>query len=307
MTQPPRRPTPRPVYDRPTAHTGIGPHPSHLGGLRLRARDRSAVPVLGDAARPWSSPSRRGAGSDTSPDNPTVFARRRTAVRARRVLMLSDPSTGRRSASGPGRPRSSDGTPGTTAGPAGTGGCECSSSSRPLRRPAPPASTPGPSPTWRETLTLDRRLLGSWPVDADKPAPGQRITPVRESDLAWGFLGEIEAGFFAATEHLTVFRGHLRAGAASDQREDPGETFVLLLAGELTIRTPAGLDANCLYLKPGDAAVLPPGTPHSHLSSGDAEAVWLTGVGPGWTADAPPDEPGRHRESTSEARRSAAP
>ena len=29
--------------------------------------------------------------------------------------------------------------------------------------------------------------------------------------------------------------------------------------------------------------VLPPGTPHSYLSAGDSEAVWLCGIGPGWT------------------------
>ena len=34
----------------------------------------------------------------------------------------------------------------------------------------------------------------------------------------------------------------------------------------------------------GDAAVLPPGTPHSYLSAGDSEAVWLCGIGPGWTS-----------------------
>ena len=47
--------------------------------------------------------------------------------------------------------------------------------------------------------------------------------------------------------------------------------------------TPAAEDGNCLHLEAGDAAVLPPGTPRSYLSAGDSEAVWLCGIGPGWT------------------------
>lgn len=66
--------------------------------------------------------------------------------------------------------------------------------------------------------------------------------------------------------------------------EHPGEEFVLLLSGRLAIMTPDAPDANCLYLEAGDAAVVPPGTPHSYLSAGDREAVWLCGIGPGWTS-----------------------
>ena len=287
MTQPPRRPTPRPVYDRPTA-IPASDRTRHIWGDSVSGPVIDRLYLSSEMLHVLEFALPPGGRFGHSPDNPTVFAADELLYVLDGVLMLSDPSTGETQRVGPGEAaffRRDTWHHGRAGGDRGVRVLEFFSPTPATGASSQYART---QPYLEETLTLDRRLLGSWPVDADKPAPGQRITPVRESDLAWGFLGEIEAGFFAATEHLTVFRGHLRAGAASDQREDPGETFVLLLAGELTIRTPAGLDANCLYLKPGDAAVLPPGTPHSHLSSGDAEAVWLTGVGPGWTADAPP-------------------
>ena len=102
--------------------------------------------------------------------------------------------------------------------------------------------------------------------------------------MAWGTRGHLELAFFAATEHLTLLRCHLRAGAASGNEQHPGAEFVLLLSGRLVIMTPAAEDGNCLHLEAGDAAVLPPGTPRSYLSAGDSEAVWLCGIGPGWTS-----------------------
>ena len=287
MTQLPRRPTPRPVYDRPTA-IPASDRRRHIWGDSVSGRVIDRLYLSSEMLHVLEFALPPGGRFGHSRDNPTVFAADELLYVLDGVLMLSDPSTGETQRIGAGEAaffRRDTWHHGRAGGDRGVRVLEFFSPT-----PATGASSQyaRAQPYLEETLTLDQRLLGSWPFDAGRLTAGRRITPVRERDLAWGLVGEIEAAFFAATEHLIVFRGHLRAGAASDQREDPGETFVLLLAGELTIHTPTGPDANCLHLKPGDAAVLPPDTPHSHLSSGDTEAVWLTGVGPGWTADAPP-------------------
>jgi quercetin dioxygenase-like cupin family protein len=119
-------------------------------------------------------------------------------------------------------------------------------------------------------------------MEAEAVRAEQRITVVRESNLAWATSGDLHLGFLASTEHLTVTRNHLRAGTTAPAEQHAGEEFVLLLSGSLTIWTPDAPDANCLHLDPGDGAVLPPETTHGYMNSGDHEAIWLCGVGPGW-------------------------
>ncbi len=276
-----RRPTPRPVFDRPTvlpawdrsrhvwgdSESGFVFDRVHLSSEMLHVLEFSMPP---------------GGRFGHSPDNPTIFAADELLYVLEGVLMLSDPSTGETQRAVAGEAvffRRDTWHHGRAAGDEGVRVLEFFSPT-----PATGASSAygRTQPYLERTSTVDQRLLGSWPM-----ASGQiehRLTPVREHDVAWATRGALELGFLAATEHLTVLRCHLRAGAASAEEQHPGEEFVLLLSGSLVVMTPAAEDANCLYLDAGDGAVLPPGTPHSYLSAGDSQAVWLCGIGPGWTS-----------------------
>ncbi len=289
MTRTPRRATPRPVYDRPTA-IPASDRVRHIWGDSTSGYVIDRLYLSSEMLHVLEFALPPGGRFGHSRDNPTIFAADELLYVLDGVLMLSDPSTGETQRVRVGEAaffRRDTWHHGRASGDHGVRVLEFFS-------PTPATGATGAyartQPYLHETQTLDQRLLGSWPVDTERFKSERRITPVRENDLAWGSLGEIELAFFAATEHLTVVRCHLRAGAMTDDREDSGETFVLLLTGTLTIFTPTGPDANCLYLEPGDAAVLPPGTPHSYLSSGDAQAVWLAGIGPGWV-NAPHTQP----------------
>lgn len=283
MTGRPRRATPRPTYDRPTV-IPASDTTRHIWGdptsgfvLDRLYLSSEMLHVLEFALPP-------GGRFGHSPDNPTIFAADELLYVLDGVLMLSDPSTGETQRVRAGEAaffRRDTWHHGRAGGDEGVRVLEFFSPTPATGASSAYAKT---QPYLERTETVDQRLLGSWPVDAKKLMSEHRITPVRESDLAWSSHGELELAFFAATEHLTVVRSHLRAGAASTSEEHPGEEFVLLLAGRLTILTPTAADANCLYLAPGDGAVLPRGTPHSYLSTGDSQAIWLSGVGPGWTS-----------------------
>ena len=276
-----RRPTPRPVFDHPTvipasdrtrhiwgdADSGFVLDRVYLSSQMLHVLEFSMPP---------------GGRFGHSRDHPTIFAADELLYVLEGVLLLSDPSTGETQRASAGEAvffRRDTWHHGRAAGDEGVRVLEFFSPT-----PATGASSAygRTQPYLEHTESVDHRLLGSWPMAAGRL--DHRLKPVREHDLAWATLGPLEVGFFAATEHLSVLRCHLRAGAASPAEQHPGEEFVLLLSGSLAINTPAAAEANCLYLEAGDAAVLPPGTAHSYLSAGDSEAVWLCGIGPGWSS-----------------------
>ena len=283
MNETARRPTPRPVFEQPTV-IPASDRTRHIWGdadsgfvLDRVYLSSQMLHVLEFAMPP-------GGRFGHSRDNPTIFAADELLYVLDGVLLLSDPSTGETQRASAGEAvffRRDTWHHGRAAGDQGVRVLEFFSPT-----PATGASSAygRAQPYLEHTETVDRRLLGSWPMAAGRLE--HRLKPVREHDLAWATRGALEFAFFAATEHLTVLRCHLRAGAASQDEQHPGEEFVLLLSGSLAINTPAAAEANCLYLEAGDAAVLPPGTAHSYLSAGDSEAVWLCGIGPGWSSPA---------------------
>ncbi len=290
MNAAPRRPTPRPVFDQPTV-IATSERTRHVWGDPESGFVVDRVYLSSQMLHVLEFSMPPGGGFGHSPDNPTIFAADELLYVLDGTLLLSDPSTGETQRAAAGEAvffRRDTWHHGRAAGDTGV---------RVLEFFSPTPATGASSAYGREqpylehTLTVDDRLLGSWPMAAG--ALAHRLTPVREHDLAWAARGPLELGFLAATENLTVMRCHLRAGAASGDEMHPGEEFVLLLSGRLVIRTPDADEANCLYLDAGDAAVLPPGTPHSYLSAGDSGAIWLCGIGPGWTsADDIGPEPG---------------
>ena len=276
-----RRPTPRPVFDRPTV-VAASDRARHIWGDPDSGYVLDRVYLSSQTLHVLEFSMPAGGRFGHSRDNPTIFAADELLYVLDGVLLLSDPSTGETQRATAGEAvffRRDTWHHGRAAGDEGVRVLEFFSPT-----PATGASSAygRTQPYLEHTSTVDRRLLGSWPMDAD--ALEYRLMPVREHDLAWATRGALELAFLAATEHLTVMRCHLRAGAASGDERHPGEEFVLLLSGRLTIMTPSAEDANCLYLEAGDAAVLPPGTPHSYLSAGDTQAIWLCGIGPGWTS-----------------------
>lgn len=278
---PPRRATPRPTYDVPTRIAATD-RTRHLWGdaesgfvIDLVYLSSERLHVLDFALPP-------GGRFEHSPDNPTIFAADELLYVREGELLLSDPSTGENQRVVAGEAvffERDTWHHGRAGGSAGVRVLEFFSPT-----PATGASSvyAKQQPYLDTVEAVDRRIFDRWPTNAASLRSAHRLHPVREHDLAWAQRGELEMAFFAATEHLSVARCHLRPGTTSAVEQHPGEEFVLVLTGDLMIRTPTAEAANCLFLGPGDAAVLPPDTPHSYLASGDDGASWITGVGPGW-------------------------
>ena len=281
MSTAPRRPTPRPVFDRPTV-IGASDRARHIWGDADSGFVLDRVYLSSQTLHVLEFSMPPGGRFGHSRDNPTIFAADELLYVLEGALLLSDPSTGETQRAVAGEAvffRRDTWHHGRASGDMGVRVLEFFSPTPATGASSAYART---QPYLERTSTVDGRLLGAWPMAAG--ALERRLVPVREHGLAWATRGALELAFFAATEHLTVLRCHLRAGASSPEEQHPGEEFVLLLSGRLAVMTPSAEDANCLYLEAGDAAVLPPGTPHSYLSTGDAQAVWLCGIGPGWTS-----------------------
>ncbi len=217
-----------------------------------------------------------------SPDNPTIFAADELLFVLEGELMLSDPSTGetQRIAAGDAVFFERDTWHHGRAG--GTKGVRVIEFFSPTPTTGASSAYAKLQPYLEHTETIDERIFDRWPTNAAALRAARRLIPIRESDLVWAQRDELEMAFYAATEHVTVTRSSLRPGASSAPESHPGEEFVLALEGNVMIMTPDAAEANCLLLAPGDAAVLPPDTPHSYLACGDETARWLSGVGPGW-------------------------
>ena len=285
VTDQERRATPRPKFDQPTLIPGTD-KTRHLWG------DETSGFVLD---RVWLSSERLhvlefslpvGGHFGHSETNPTIFAADELLYVLEGEVLLSNPSTGETQRAEAGEAlffrrdtwhhgRAGGDTSVTVleffSPPPATGASSVYARQQPYLDPA-------------DVKTIDERILLNWPMQADRIRTEQRITPIRESDLAWANNGELQLGFLASTEHLSVMRCRLRAGAAGPTERHPGEEFVLLLSGALTVWTPEAPNANCLHLGPGDGAVLPPQTIHRYINTGDHEAVWLCGLGPGLTS-----------------------
>lgn len=281
MTSPPRRATPRPIYNEPTVIPASG-KTRHLWGDATAGFVLDRVLLSSERLHVLDFALPPGGSFGHSDDNPTIFAADELLYVLEGDLLLSDPSTGETQRAATGEAvffRRDTWHHGRAGGDRGVRVLEFFSPT-----PATGASSTyaKAQPLLRETTTVDERLLGQWPTQRDKIVAESRIAPVREHDLAWATRADLQFAFFASTEHLTVVRCHLRAGTAAPVERHPGEELLLVLSGQLTVWTPEATEANCLYLEEGDAAVLPPNTPHTYLSTGDTEAVWLSGIGPGW-------------------------
>ena len=288
----PRRATPRPTFDVPT-RIAASDRTRHVWGdpesgfvIDLVYLSSEHLHVLDFALPP-------GGRFEHSPGNPTIFAADELLYVREGELLLSDPSTGenQRVVAGEAVFFERDTWHHGRAG--GSNGVRVLEFFSPTPTTGASSAYAKQQPYLETIKRVDQRIFERWPTNADARRATQRLHPVREHDLAWAQRDELEMAFFAATEHLSVARCQLRPGVVSPAEQHPGEEFVLVLSGDLMIRTPTAEAANCLFLGPGDAAVLPPDTPHSYLASGDESAVWITGVGPGWTGphDIWPDHP----------------
>ena len=280
-SRPPRRATPRPTFDVPT-RIDADHAERHLWGdddsgfvVDLVYLSSEHLHVLDFALPP-------GGRFGHSPDNPTVFAADELLYVREGSLLLSDPESGEHQLVHAGEAAFFERDTWHHGRASGSTGVRVLEFFSPTPTTGASSAYAKQQPYLTRTEHVDRRIFDRWPTNAAQLTAARRIHPVREVDLARAQRDHLEIALFAATEHLSVARCELRAGTASPSERHPGEEFVLVLSGELMIRTPTAEAANCLFLREGDAAVLPPGTPHSYLATGDESSVWITAVGPGW-------------------------
>ena len=107
-----------------------------------------------------------------------------------------------------------------------------------------------------------------------RPEPGT-LRVLRRADAVWQLDHDVLVGLLISTEHLTAGTLTVAAGQTSLEESHDGEELVYVTRGALRVEA-GGVEATLL---PGDAFVVPAGTPHRYTADGAvADAVF--GVAP---------------------------
>lgn len=115
-----------------------------------------------------------------------------------------------------------------------------------------------------------------------QPAAAGSLRVLRRADAVWRLDKEVLVGLIVSTEHLTVGTVTVPAGHSSLPETHAGEELVYVTRGELRVEAD-GVDAT---LCPGDAFLVPSGTPHHYASDTDAVAEAIYGVAPSFGSPA---------------------
>jgi len=113
-----------------------------------------------------------------------------------------------------------------------------------------------------------------------RPEPGS-LRVLRRADVVWHLDRDVLVGLLVSTEHLTAGTLTVADGQTSLEERHDGEELVYVTRGALRVEA-GGVEAT---LTPGDAFLVPAGTPHRYTADGAAaEAVF--GVAPSYASPA---------------------
>jgi quercetin dioxygenase-like cupin family protein len=142
---------------------------------------------------------------------------------------------------------------------------------------APPPST-GASGAYAKT----RPYLEISRYERDQSKP-RTMHHLREADLAHRLEGgrqQMLVSLFAATEHLTAGKARLLPGAKMDLHHHGGDEGLYVLSGVLNVQAPEAEGQIWFELHPRDGFYLPAGAPHRYCNLTDKPVEFLFGVAP---------------------------
>jgi mannose-6-phosphate isomerase-like protein (cupin superfamily) len=136
----------------------------------------------------------------------------------------------------------------------------------------------------------DGRWDGRWPAAADERAATRTLHLVDDATALWGFADASVSHMLATlvdTEHLTVRRGHLRAGHIEDFTPVDREVLLIATDGEVTVDIRDDDRYLVAVLRPGDGAYIAEGSAYRLLNNSADRATYILGRGcdlpDGWT------------------------
>ena len=115
-------------------------------------------------------------------------------------------------------------------------------------------------------------------VDTTPEPASMRV--LRRADYVWRLDREVLVGLLVSTEHLTVGTVTVPAGHTSLAEAHDGEELLYVTRGELRVEA----DGAVALLSPGDAFLVPSGTPHRYCGTDGGLAEAIFGVAPSFAA-----------------------
>jgi len=131
---------------------------------------------------------------------------------------------------------------------------------------------------------VDDRWLGRWPAARSENLADASIHVLNEKDALWrldGNLQQTRTGILVSTEHLTSGVIHLPPGASTDLHTHAGDESLCVAAGTLSIHLPES-SPTMFELGLWDGAYIPEGTPHRYYNSTATPVEICFGVAPNY-------------------------
>jgi len=154
--------------------------------------------------------------------------------------------------------------------------------------PPPSQGTSGPYARTKELISENRYLQDKWigrfPMEDAAERAGRTIHPMRDTDLLWSLDRETQGaytGFYCATEHLTVGRTSILTGKRTGKETHAGDESIYVLSGSLNIHVPDAEGQVWFELNARDGFYIPAGYRHQYYNMGQGKAEFVFGVAPG--------------------------
>jgi quercetin dioxygenase-like cupin family protein len=125
----------------------------------------------------------------------------------------------------------------------------------------------------------DDSMLGHLP---GPPSAASTLRWLRGHDVVYRLEGEGLVGVLASTEQLTVATLTLSAGKAGHRHTHGGDEVVYVRSGTLSVRAWTTEGTRVFELAPKDAAFIPAGTPHEYRNYEASPAEAVMGVAPSY-------------------------
>ena len=133
---------------------------------------------------------------------------------------------------------------------------------------------------WRYSVPAK---LSGWPSAIAAESTRKTLNKVTEDGLLLELRGASRkalAGYFASTEHLCVGRIDIPAGCVLPGESHPGDEFLYLERGSLSVFLPNTNKGEWFHLAPQDGVYIPAGTEHEYHTPEGEPGMALFGLAP---------------------------
>ncbi|HEV7310578.1 cupin domain-containing protein [Ensifer sp.] len=155
--------------------------------------------------------------------------------------------------------------------------------------PPPAKGTSGPYARTKPYIEIEQsrygqsEFLGRWPMEAAAQRKARTIHPMRDADLLFSLDQQTQGaytGLFCATDQLTVGKTTVLAGKRTGIERHKGDECLYVVSGTLNIHVLDAEGQAWFELNPRDGFYIPAGADHQYFNMSADKVEFVFGVAP---------------------------